>query len=66
MPNPGFETVGADGFAEGWIRGLGPGTEGSAEIVENVAHAGRRSLYIADRTPHQAYRYVLVNTNWIA
>ncbi|MBM3494738.1 MAG: hypothetical protein FJX72_10560 [Armatimonadetes bacterium] len=31
-----------------------------------MAHAGRRSLYIADRTPHQAYRYVLVNTNWIA
>ncbi len=67
IPNPGFEMVDAStGFAAGWIRGLGPGTEGSAEIVETVARSGKRSLHIADRTPHQAYRYVLVNTDWIA
>lgn len=66
IPNPGFEEVDAStGFATGWIRGLGPGTDGSAEIVDTVAHSGKRSLHITDRTPHQAYRYVLVNTNWL-
>jgi hypothetical protein len=66
VPNRGFETVSAaTGFADGWIRGLGPGTVGSAEIEGNIAHSGKRSLRITDATPNQAYRYVLVNTDWL-
>lgn len=66
IPNPGFELINAQtGFAEGWIRGLGPGTEGAATVDETVFRSGRRSLHITSRTPHQAYRYVLVNTDWL-
>ncbi len=66
VPNGGFEDVdAATGFASGWIRGLGPGTKGSAEIDSDVAHGGGRSLRISDATPNEAYKYVLVNTGWI-
>ncbi len=66
VPNHGFEALDpATGFAQGWIRGLGPGTNGSAEMDSTVARTGARSLRITDATPNQAYRYVLVNTDWL-
>lgn len=66
VPNAGFEvTAPATGFAQGWTRGLGPGTEGSAEIDSTVAHGGRSSLRIIDATPNEAYKYVLVNSDWL-
>lgn len=65
VPNNGFEESDGAGFAQGWIRGLGPGTQGSAEIDTAVAHSGSRSLRLSDATPHEAYKYVLVNTGWI-
>lgn len=66
VPNPGFEEVdAATGFARGWIRGMGEGTQGSAEVDLSVARSGSHSLRITNATPHQAYRYVLVNTLWL-
>jgi hypothetical protein len=67
VPNPGFEDLdAATGFASGWTRGVSAGTDGLAEVVETVARSGKRSLHIVDRTPNQAYRYVLVNSGWLA
>ena len=64
--NPGFEGVdGGTGFAEGWIRGYGPGTQASAAVDDTVCHQGQRSLRIADATPTEAYRYAIVNTGWV-
>ena len=66
VPNGSFEeSDDATGFAAGWIRGFGPGTQANAEIDTSVAHTGRHSLRITDATPTQAYRYALVNTSWI-
>jgi len=66
VPNPGFELVDpSSGFAAGWHRGVSEGTQGSAEIDTEVAHSGARSLRITNATPYQAYRYVLVNTDWL-
>lgn len=65
IPNPGFESLNAAGFAEGWIRGVAPGTDGSAEVDATVARSGNRSLRIRSATKHQAYRYVLVTTEWL-
>lgn len=63
VPNAGFEEVNpATGFAAGWIRGVGTGTRGGAELDTAVAHSGARSLRITDATPFEAYKYVLVNT----
>jgi len=55
----------SSGFATGWHRGVSEGTQGSAEIDPQVAHSGTRSLRITNATPYQAYRYVLVNTDWL-
>jgi hypothetical protein len=62
VPNGGFEELARDGFAADWIRGLGPGTRGAAELDETVVHGGARALRLADATPTEAYKYVLVNT----
>ena len=67
VPNPGFEAVSPDsGFADHWIRGYGPGTRASADLDDTVFHSGKRSLRISDATPSAAYKYALVNTDWIA
>ncbi len=66
IPNAGFEAADGKGFAVGWERGISPGTKGSAEIDVAVAHGGGWSLRIADATPTEAYKYVLVNSGWLA
>lgn len=66
VPNPGFEEVDPrTGFARAWIRGAGEGTDGGADLDGDIARSGRRSLRVVNRTRHQAYRYVLVNTDWL-
>ncbi len=66
VPNNGFEELDtSSGFAVGWIRGFGPGTQATADIDSSVAHGGRHSLRITDATPTEAYRYALVNTSWL-
>jgi len=66
LPNAGFEAAApATGLVEGWTRGIAPGTEGDAQIDDTVACEGRQSLRISDSTPTEAYRYVLVNSDWI-
>lgn len=65
IPNAGFELKDARGFAAGWERGLGPGTQGAAELDSSVTHSGARSLRLSDATPTEAYKYVLVNSGWL-
>ena len=66
VPNGDFEQVDtATSFAQGWIRGFGPDTQATAEVDDAVAHAGRCSLRITDATPTDAYKYALVNTQWL-
>jgi putative membrane-bound dehydrogenase-like protein len=56
LPNPGLETVGADGLPEGWKRrnyGNSPGTQGAEWTVVNGAgnvHGGERALRCITRS----------------
>ncbi len=64
--NGGFETVDVkSNFASGWTRGFGAETHASADLDTNVFHSGARSLRISDSTPTTAYRYAIVNSDWI-
>lgn len=66
LPNGSFETLSpATGFAEGWVRGVSEGTRGEAVLDTDLAFDGERSLRISDATPTEAYRYVLVNSEWL-
>lgn len=64
--NAGFEEAGADGWAPGWIRGIGGGAKATIEVDASVARSGSRSLRITDATPTEAYKYALANTDWLA
>ena len=48
------------GFAD-----LGPKRVGTAELDDAVAHTGSHSLRITDATPTEAFKYALVNSNWL-
>ncbi len=64
--NSGFEQIDPGrGFASHWNRGISNGTAATAEIDGNEKHTGTSSVRITDATPTAAYKYAIVNSDWI-
>jgi len=63
VPNGDFERVASGTNApEGWTIGIAPKTQAAICVDETVAHGGRRSIKITDRSPTQPFVYAVIHS----
>ena len=67
VPNGNFEQLSPGRkFPDGWTAGTGADTNAKAEVDTDSRFAGHPAIKMQDATPTQAYKYLIVNSDWIA